>query len=72
MLLASRAHTAHAHEGYEQQQVFAVMSLQIIQDRLNPLHIRRDLCIHLSKKVDEVRDRAPSIALHPALACCLP
>jgi hypothetical protein len=57
---------------HEEQQIVAMMHLQIIHDGVNALHLGWNLFIDQAEKVEEVLFRALRIALRPAVPCRLP
>lgn len=52
----------------EEQQVLAVMHVQVIQDGVDALHLWWDVFIDTAEKVHEVRFDTPGRALRPTLA----
>ena len=57
---------------HEQQQVTAMMHLQIVHDGVDALCVFWDLGVHVAEEVDEVHGTAARVALRPALSCGLP
>ena|SRR5215467_1901161 len=57
---------------HEEQQIVAMMHLQIIHDGVNALHLGWNLFIDKAEKVDEVLFRSLRIALCPAIPCRFP
>lgn len=51
----------------EEQQVVAMMDIQIVHDGVDTLNLGGELGIDMAEKVDEVRDGAPSIVVRPTL-----
>jgi hypothetical protein len=57
---------------HEQQQVTAVMHLQIVHDGRDALFIFWDLRVHIAEKVHKVHGAAAWVALRPTISCGLP
>ncbi len=57
---------------HEEQQIMAMVHLQIIHDGVDAFHLDWNLFIDPAQKVDEVLFRALRIALRPAIPCRLP
>ena len=50
----------------EQEQVVAMVHIQVVHDGIDTLHFLRDLLIDKTKEIDEMLFDAPGIALRPA------
>src|SRR6266704_237544 len=57
---------------HEQQQVAAMMHLQIVHDGVDALCVFWDLFVHRAEEVDKMHGAAVQVALRPALPCGLP
>lgn len=57
---------------HEQQQVVAMVHVQIIQDRIDALLVCWDLFVYPTEKVDEMHFAAAWVALRPAISRGLP
>ncbi len=57
---------------HEQQQVSAMMHLQIVHDGVDALFVGWDLLIHVAEEVHKVHGAAARVALRPAVASGLP
>src|SRR5436309_8480259 len=56
----------------EQQQITAMMHVQVVQDGVDALFVGSDLLIHRAEKVEEMPFAAARIALRPAVSRGLP
>jgi len=57
---------------HEEQQVAAMMHLQIVHDSVDALFVFWDLFVHVAEEVHKVDCAAARVALCPALPCGLP
>lgn len=57
---------------YEEQQIVAMVHLQVVHDGIDMLYLSGDLLIDKTKEVEKVRFCSLLIALRPAVACRLP
>ena len=57
---------------HEQQQVSAMVHLQIVHDRVDALLVCWDLFIHRAQEVHKMHGTAARVALGPAVPCGLP
>ena len=57
---------------HEEQQIAAMMHLQIVQDGVDALFVFWDLFVHRAEEVHKMHGAAARIALRPALPCGLP
>src|SRR5260221_11918871 len=57
---------------HEEQEIVAMMHVQIIQDGIDAHFVESDLLVDEAEKVDEVLDASSGIALRPRLSCRLP
>src|SRR3954447_12873625 len=57
---------------HEEQQIVAMVHLQIIHDGVDALDLGWNLLIDKTEKIEEVLFRSLWITLRPAVSCCLP